>query len=168
MLRRTLLAHLAVVNDGSRNWAAPFHIADVTLAQALYGRLQQDSADHYRFEAAAGVVLRLSMLVPSRFCEVGFRPLITLRGPGIEGGALKLPPGDHGTRRGRTTYRRTQRATTTLEGGVYHVEVSAVAGAGVYCFCVGTREPEAYADAATMARVQALLEEGEGEGTALP
>jgi hypothetical protein len=156
LLRRLLIAHLAVVNEGSRRPEQACAIADVTLAQAFYGRLEDGAADYYRFMAEPGAPLRLSMLVPERLHQAGFRTTITLQGPGLPAAGLVLPPRDEGKRQGTTAYQRTQRAELTAAGGSYLLEVRA-AGAGVYCFCCGTREPVEYADAATRARVQKLL-----------
>lgn len=157
LLRRLVLAHLAVVNDGSPAADTAFSIADVTLAQAFYGRLNAGMADYYRFDADPDTHLRLSMLIPERRYAAGFRPLVTLIGPGLPAGGMVMPPVDAGMHIGTTTYRRTQQANLKLAGGTYLVEVRAES-VGVYCFCVGTREPAHYADATTRARVHALLE----------
>lgn len=158
LVRRMVAAHLQVVNDGSPAPESAFLIADVTLAQAFYGRLTGGGGDYYRFTAAAGTPLRLSLLVPERWHSAGCRPTIVLRGAGLPAGGLELPPGDAGTRAGTTLYRRTQRHELMAAGGDYELQIQAATG-GVYCFCVGSREPDSYADATTRARVRALLEE---------
>lgn len=157
LVRRLILAHLMVVNAGSATPATAFSIDDVTLAQAFYGRLAAGAADYYRFTADAGTSLRLSMLIPEQHHTTGFRTTITLTGPGLQPAGLLLPPGDAGKRFGTTVYRRTHQAGLELAGGDYLIEICGE-GAGVYCFCVGTREPGEYADAATRARVQELLQ----------
>ncbi len=156
LLRRLLVTHLMVLNEGSRTPQAAFEIADVTLAQAFYGSLGAGEADHYRFAVAEPTPLRLSLLVPEHHHAAGFRPVVTLSTPEDERAPLRLEAGDEGMRTGTTTYRRTQRAEPLLKPGQYQVEVWS-ASTGVYCFCVGTREPAEYADAATRARVQALV-----------
>jgi hypothetical protein len=156
LLRRLMLAHLAIVNEGSPAADAAFAIADVTLAQALYGRLAAAQADYYRFEVADPTTMRLSMLVPQEHYAAGFRPLVILSGPGLPAEGLHLPAEDKGTRMGTTAYQRTQQAEPRLVPGRYMVEVRSDSS-GVYCFCVGTREPDEYADTATRARVHALL-----------
>lgn len=157
LLHRVLLAHLAVVNEGSPEPEHPFAIDDITLSQAFYARLDAGSADYYRFEAAPGTPLYLTMLVPLRRYEAGFHPTVTLRGPGLPPDGLVLPSSDQGKRFGTTAYQRTQRLSLTAAGGAYLLEVRGN-DAGVYCFCCGNREPDSYADAATRARVLTLLE----------
>lgn len=157
LLLRTLRAHLAVINDGSPTPETALHIADVTLAQAFYGRLDDGGTAYYRFEAASGTELRLSMLIPLRYYNAGFRITLLLSGPGFPQPATTMPSSDEGMRIGTTSYQRTQRATFQAAGGSYVVAIHA-AGAGVYCFCLGTREPDTYADASTRAQVLALLE----------
>lgn len=156
LLLRRLSAHLAVLNDGSPTPAQAMLIDDPTLSQAFYGRLRDGAAEFYRFEAAPDAATRLSLLVPLRFFAAGMRPTVTLCGAGLPPGGLVLPPGDHGTREGSARFQRTQRWRGTLAGGSYTVELRG--GAGVYCFCIGTREPGEPTDAATKARIAALLE----------
>lgn len=158
LLRRLLLAHLAVINDGSPTPATAFPIADVMLAQAFYGRLGAGETAYFRFTAAPGTPLRLSLLVPQRSYQAGFHPTVTLAGPGLSAAEWVMPARDEGMRAGTTLYQRTQRAELSLAGGSYLVAIQADT-AGVYCFCTGIREPDVYADAATRARVQALLED---------
>jgi hypothetical protein len=158
LLWRLQAHHLMVLNEGSPTPDTAHHIDDVVLAQAHYGQVPAAGADFYRFTAAAGVQLRLSMLVPQHHYAAGFHPLVVVRGPGLPGDGLVLPAEDLGTRQGTTHYQRTQQASVNLEGGNYQVEVRSER-AGVYCFCVGNREPAHYADAATVARVKVLLEE---------
>jgi hypothetical protein len=158
LLRRLLVAHLQVVNEGSPHPDAPFAIADVTLSQAFYAHLAAGSTDYYRFTLAAPTQVRLSMLVPERAYTAGFRPHLTLWGGALPAAGQALPAGDEGTRQGTTLYRRTQRTEPLLEPGHYTVAVASDTP-GTYCFCVGTREPDEYADAATRARVQQLLAE---------
>jgi hypothetical protein len=156
LLRRLLLAHLMVVNEGSPTPEAAFPIADVTLSQAFYSRVAVGAADYYRFTAAADTPLRMSMLVPENHHTAGFRTTITLTGPGLPPSGLVLPAGDAGKRFGTTVYRRTHQAGIDLTGGSYLIEIRG-SSTGVYCFCVGTREPDEYADAATRTRVHELL-----------
>lgn len=158
LLWRGSAAHLAVVNEGSAEPEQPFQIADIDLAQAFYGRLASGGADYYRFEMPSSDQVRLSLLIPEQFHSAGFAPSVLLFGPGLPPEGLFLPPGDQGMRLGRTRYQRTQRASLNLESGIYLVELRAPHTGGTYCFCVGTREPAEYADAATLARVQRLLE----------
>lgn len=158
LLLRMLRAHLAVVNEGSPQPEAAHAIADPSLAQAFYGHLGDGEADYYRFDAAPGTMLQFSMLIPERRYAAGFCTTLTITGPGLPPDGLALPPGDEGMRQGTTLYRRTQRAALEAAGGAYLVTVRA-AGAGVYCFCIGTREPDTYADETTRARVRSLLEE---------
>jgi hypothetical protein len=96
------------------------------------------------------------MLVPQHLFQAGFAPLVVVRGAGLPTDGLVLPAGDMGTRQGTTLYQRTQQTTTTLMGGSYLVEVQSER-AGVYCFCVGTRETGQRADAATVERVREML-----------
>jgi hypothetical protein len=156
-LRRLLVAHLAIINEGSPTPETARHIADVMLAQAFYGRLEQGEAAYYRFELAERAPVTLSMLVPQHRYAAGFRPTITLNGPGLPADGLVMPAEDKGTRMGTTFYQRTQQAAPTLPPGQYVLAVHADA-AGVYCFCCGTREPTEYADEATRARAKALVE----------
>jgi hypothetical protein len=156
LARRLIVAHLAVVNDGSPSADEALPIDDVMLAQAFYGSLPAGGEDYYRFVLNAENTLRLSMLVPVRYYQQGFQPTIVLYGPGLPEEGLVLPPRDEGMRDGTTLYQRTQRTEPTLAAGSYLVQVRSEQ-AGVYCFCVGTREPDTYADAETRARVQALL-----------
>lgn len=156
LLRRLLLAHLMVVNEGSPTPEAAFPIADVTLSQAFYSRVADSTADYYRFTAAPDTPLRMSMLVPENHHTAGFRATITLTGPDLPPAGLVLPAGDAGKRFGTTVYRRTHQAGLELTGGSYLIEIRG-STTGVYCFCVGTREPDEYADAATRTRVHELL-----------
>jgi hypothetical protein len=156
-LRRVLVAHLAVINDGSPTPDEAFAIDDVTLSQAFYGKLAPGEAAYYRFELAHSTDVQLSMLVPQPRYAAGFRPLITLTGSGLPDEGLVLPAGDYGTRMGTTYYQRTQQAAPTLSPGQYMLTVRAET-AGVYCFCCGTREPTEYASEATRARARALVE----------
>ncbi len=157
LLHRALVAHLAVVNEGSPSSDQAFRIDDVSLAQAFYGKLGNNSADYYRFEAKSGTLLKLSMLIPQHFHAAGFQAEIVLRGPGLPAQGLTLDAEDKGMRIGTTDYKRTQQADIHLDGGAYQVEIRAV-NSGAYCFCVGVREPTHYADEATRARVRELLE----------
>ncbi len=156
LLRRLIPWHLAVVNEGSPTPETAFEIADITLAQAFYGRLAAQTPAYYRFTLDEPASLRLSLLIPERYYVQHFRPDITLSGAALDEGALELPSGDYGTRSGTTSYQRTQQATPHLAPGNYLVALHSNTE-GVYCFCVGTREPQEYADATTRARVQALL-----------
>jgi hypothetical protein len=158
LLRRLLIAHLQVVNEGSPSPDEPFAIEDVTLSQAFYARLAAGGSDYYRFTLEAPTQVRLSMLVPERAYAVGFRPHLALRGGALPAEGLALPAGDEGMRQGTTLYRRTQRTEPLLEPGSYTVAVASDTP-GTYCFCVGTREPDEYANDATRARVQELLAE---------
>ncbi|NJP05523.1 MAG: hypothetical protein HC837_07840 [Chloroflexaceae bacterium] len=157
LLVRLLRTHLAVVHEGTPDPGQPYIIADITLAQAFYARLSAGMADYYRFEVAPDTCMTLSMLVPVRHYQAGFRPVIALHGPGLSPDGFILPSTDEGMRAGTTLYQRTQRANPLLDGGQYLMTVHSDTD-GVYCLCVGQREPQEYADAATKARVQALLE----------
>lgn len=157
LFRRLLVAHLQIINDGSPTPDTAYRIDDVTLAQAFYGQLAAGTTDYYRFVAPVRISLPLSLLVPETHYQAGFRPLITLAGPGLPDEGLIMPPTDKGRRIGTTTYQRTQQASLTLLPGMYLLAIHST-HPGVYCFCCGTREPTQYADAATRARVQALLE----------
>ncbi len=157
LLRRLLVAHLAIINEGSPTPEAPYRIDDVTLAQALYARLEASSSHYYQFVLATDTELRLSMLVPQQHYQGGFRPRVVLSGPTLPGGQWELHAEDHGMRIGTTAYQRTQRISPTLAAGTYQIMVASDR-AGVYCLCVGTREPEQYADDATRARVKKLVE----------
>jgi hypothetical protein len=157
LLQRLIVTHLAVINDGSPSPDAAFPIADITLAQAFYGRLAPETNAYYRFEADPNTELRMTMLVPDRFYQAGFRTTVVLHGPGLPAEGLVMPSGDEGMRIGTTSYRCTQRINLVATGGKYLIEIRGN-GSGVYCFCAGVREPDQYADTATRARVQALLE----------
>jgi hypothetical protein len=156
-LCQLMLGHLAIINEGSRALVQPRDIADVTLAQAFYGWLEAGEADYYRFTLSRETALRLSMLVPDNHYQAGFQPVVTIAAASDTSRApLVLMPADYGTRDGTTFYRRTQQATPTLPANTYLVEVRSDVP-GVYCFCVGTREPREYASDATRARVRQLL-----------
>ncbi|MCU0490553.1 MAG: hypothetical protein MUD01_03000 [Chloroflexaceae bacterium] len=157
LARRVLLLHLAIVNEGSPTPESAHQIDDISLSQAFYGRLAAGERAFFRFRAAEDAPFQLSMLVPQRFHSAGFQPTITLRGPGLPVDGLTLASGDEGQRLGTTAYQRTHRLSRTLAAGDYQLVVSSPVS-GVYCMCCGTREPDTYADAATRARVQALLE----------
>ena len=157
LIRRLLVAHLQIVNDGSPTPDAAYHIEDITLAQAFYGQLAASTTDYYYFVLPIPTTIQLSLLVPENYYQAGFRPVITLVGPGLPDEGLIMTPADKGRRMGTTTYQRTQQANPTLLPGAYLLAIQS-AHPGVYCFCCGTREPTQYADAATRARVQALLE----------
>ncbi len=157
LLRRLLVAHLQIVNDGSPTPDAAYRIEDITLAQAFYGQLAASTTDHYRLTVPITTTVPLSLLVPETHYQAGFRPVITLAGPGLPDEGLIMPSADKGRRMGTTTYQRTQQANPTLLPGTYLLAIQS-AHPGVYCFCCGTREPTQYADAATRARVRALLE----------
>jgi len=154
-LLRLWFGHLAVVNEGSPTAEQPHEIADPELAQALYGRLA-DHADYYRFQAAPNTLIRFSMLVPEPGYAAGQRMSIQISGPGLPATGWQLPSRDAGTRQGTTSYRRTQRDEFTAAGGNYFVRISSNRP-GVYCFCIGTREPDRYADEATRRRVREML-----------
>jgi len=156
LLRQIILAHFQVINEGSPTPETAFAITDVELSQAFYGQLAPAAADYYSFEVAPETEVPFSMLIPTHHHEAGFLPTITLYGPGLPPTGLLFPAGDAGARKGTTSYQRTQQAAPTLAGGGYLVEVRGPT-AGVYCFCIGTREPKAYADKATRERVKALL-----------
>ncbi|NOK60703.1 MAG: hypothetical protein GFH27_549297n304 [Chloroflexi bacterium AL-W] len=156
LLQRMLVAHLAVINEGSPTPDRALVITDATIAQAFYSRLTHGATDHYRFEMPPETLLVMSMLVPERFLADGFCPLITLYGPGLPPKGFTPEQGNHGTRDGSTIYQRIQRERLTLDGGRYRITIQGT-GEGVYCFCVGNREAEELADAETKARVQALL-----------
>ncbi len=156
LLWRLIVAHLQIVNEGSPTADAAMEIADITLAQAFYGRLDAASADYYRFTLTTATDMRLSMLIPERSYQAGFRPSITLSGTGLPAEGCTLPAADMGTHRGTTIYQRTQQDNLRLQPGRYIIEIRS-SSAGVYCFCCGSREPTHYADAATRARVAALL-----------
>jgi hypothetical protein len=130
----------------------------VTLSQAFYARLAAGGTDYYRFSLDSPIQVRLSMLVPERMHAAGFRPHLALWGGALPDEGLTLPSGDAGMRQGTTLYRRTQRSEPLLQPGSYTVAITSDV-AGAYCFCVGTREPAEYADAATRARVKELLAE---------
>ncbi len=157
LLRRLLVAHLQIVNDGSPTPDTAYRIEDITLAQAFYGQLAASTTDYYRFVVPIATTIPLSLLVPENHYRAGFRPVMTLAGPGLPDEGLIMAPADKGRRLGTTTYQRTQQANPTLLPGMYLLAIYSV-HPGVYCFCCGTREPTEYADAATRARVQALLE----------
>jgi hypothetical protein len=157
LLCRLLIAHLMVVNDGSRTAEHALVIDDITLSQAFYGQLQANTADYYQFDVTRATDPRLSLLVPQRHHAAGFRPTLIISGPGMPAQGLMLPAGDMGTRMGTTAYQRTHQPDILVQPGRYLVAVRAEQ-AGVYCFCCGTREPAEYASEATRARVKALLE----------
>lgn len=147
--------HLAIINEGSRAREHAFPIDDITLAQAFYGTLAQQTSDYYRFRALPNATLRLSMLVPDTHYHRGFRPTIILWGAGLPDTGMILPSGNKGSRAGTTDYQRTQQEDITLSGGDYLLAVHSEQP-GVYCFCVGTREG-ASADETTRQRVRTLL-----------
>lgn len=157
LLWRLILAHLAIVNDGSPTPDTAHKVSDVTLSQAFYGRLAAGGTDYYRCDIATPTTTPLSMLVPQHHYATGFRTIIRLSGPALPAEGLLFLPGDYGTRMGTTAYQRTQRTDLVLQPGSYLLEVFSDQP-GVYCLCMGQREPTVYADATTRARVQALLE----------
>lgn len=157
LLRRLIVAHLAIINEGTPTPGEALEITDVTLAQAFYGRLGEGAADYYHFEVTGDTEPHISLLVPEKHYTAGFRPVIRLTGGNLPAEGLLLPPGDEGKRDGTTRYQRTQRANPTLPAGSYLLEIRGEQ-AGVYCFCCGAREPAEYADHTTRARVRDLLD----------
>lgn len=156
-LLRLFFGHLAIVNEGSPTAEQAHEIADPELAQALYGRVAAN-ADHYRFQAPPATLIRFSMLVPETGYAAGQRMTIQINGPGLPASGWLLPSRDAGTRQGTTSYRRTQRDEFTATGGEYRVRISSNQP-GAYCFCIGTREPDYYADEATRRRAREIVGE---------
>jgi hypothetical protein len=155
-----LRAHVQRINDGSPSQDSAYEIADITLAQAMYGHLAADSTDYFCFTVAETTTLHLSMLIPDHEHATGFQPTITLSAVEANPAPITptiLPPGEAGTRQGTTFYRRTQRSRFALPPGSYLVEIRSDDKAGVYCFCVGTREEPHHADPAVRARVQEMV-----------
>lgn len=157
LLRRVLLAHLAIVNDGSPTPDVAYEILDVTLAQAFYGQLPAGGADYYHCQVRDSTTTPLSLLIPQNHYTAGFHPVIRVYGTELPDAGLVLLPGDAGVHIGTTVYQRTQRTDLKLQTGSYRIEISS-AQPGVYCFCIGSREPAEYADATTRQRVRVLLE----------
>ncbi|MCU0491937.1 MAG: hypothetical protein MUD01_10135 [Chloroflexaceae bacterium] len=152
--------HLGRVNAGGSPRAdVPFVIDAPTLAQAIYGRLdEQHAADYYRFTGMAGVGVRLLLLIPTSAYERGLRAQFHLYGPALppDGATATMKPHEL-TIAGRG-YMLVQTYVPPLEAdGDYAVRVSRVDGAGAYCLCIGDREG-GHADAATRERINQLLE----------
>lgn len=152
--------HLGIANeDGSHDPATPFVIGDPSLAQAIYGRLSAATPSaYYTFSVPSALSVRLMLLIPDRDYQSGFRAQVTLFGPALPSeGMIPDTQSAQLVIAGRA-YRLVQTYVPPLPcAGAYRIEVRRVAGSGVYCLCIGTREG-GHADALMRERIERLLD----------
>lgn len=155
---RTRIAHLQILNPGTPQSDQPYPITDIAISHAFYGRLAAGSTDYYQFRLDQPQPVRLSLLIPLDLFASGFCPTLTISGSTFLPHDHVIPAGDHGQRRGQTTYQRTHRTILELPPGEYTIAIASQLK-GVYCFCCGMHETDERADAATLRQIKALLAE---------
>ena len=74
-------------------------IDDVGRARAFFGRLEQGQVDYFHFDGASEQSVTFEILVPQRDELRGFRPELTIAGPGLTDDCGDLPMEADGCRR---------------------------------------------------------------------
>lgn len=126
-------------------------IDDIERSQTWHGHLAEGRADYYRFGAEQGDVASFEILVPKRDELRGFRPEVTVSGPGLPDGGATVPASaapvsfyeDH-TQSYYWSYSAVggQESSVTLPAqGTYQIVVRIDRGAGgPYAITTGTGE----------------------------
>ena len=84
-------AHYPVLVDDISSPERAEVIEDVNRARAFFGRLEPRQVDYFRFDGASGQRVTLEILVPQREELRGFRPEVTIAGPGLSDDCGDLP-----------------------------------------------------------------------------
>ncbi|MEM8529762.1 MAG: hypothetical protein AAGF95_02910 [Chloroflexota bacterium] len=151
--------HLAIANDlGSPDKDTPFVIDEPTIAQAIFGRVDEGKpVEYYTFSTQQGTGVRAMLLIPAQSYANGLRATITLHGPELPIEGITPPLLDSPLTIAGREYVLVQSHVPPLPAtGEYRLEVHQQEGSGAYCLCLGDREG-GHADAAMRARIERVL-----------
>ncbi len=156
----TAAAHAPLGSGSNESLATATPVPDPTKSWAIYADLHEGGeAQYYRFDAAQGLRIHLSLLTTTAAEDANFTPSLTLMGPGIanasrvpdyveipaNGGAITV----NGTRAARATYEAfspsafvalADLALPAPSNGTYYVAVHDPVRGGHYALVIGDRE----------------------------
>jgi hypothetical protein len=84
MLSSATLAHVPLIAEGNENLSSAVYISDPGKSWAIYGFLESNATEYYRFDLQKGERIYLSLIKSANPAEKGFTPGVAFIGPGIK------------------------------------------------------------------------------------